>query len=170
MAIAPEKLAASLEALEALQSGGTVAIRSTDLTRTHRERLLNAGFIREVMKGWYMSSRPDEAAGESTAWYTSFWHFIAQYFHVRFGEAWSLSPEQSLVLLSGNRTVPAQLMVRAPNARNGATDFPHGTSVFEARARIAEGGDLTSVDNMRVFTLEAALILVSDSFFANIEM
>ena len=167
MAIAPEKLAASLEALEALQLGGTVAIRSTDLSRTHRERLLNAGFLKEVMKGWYISSRPDEAAGESTAWYTSFWDFIAQYFGVRFGKAWSLSPEQSLVLLSGNRTVPAQLLVRAPNARNGATDFPHGTSVFEARARIAEGGDLTTVDNMHVFTLEAALILVSDSFFAN---
>ena len=90
MAIAPEKLAASLEALEALQLGGTFAIRSTDLSRTHRERLLNAGFLKEVMKGWYISSRPDEAAGESTAWYTSFWDFIAQYFGVRFGKAWSL--------------------------------------------------------------------------------
>lgn len=167
MAIASEKLAASLEALETLQADGKAAIRSTDLTRVHRERLLGAGFIKEVMKGWYISSRPDEVAGESTAWYTSFWEFIAQYLSVRFGSDWSLSPEQSLILHSGRRTVPAQLLVRAPGARNRATEFPHGTSIFEARAKIAEGDELTIIDTLRLFTVESALINVSDSFFAN---
>src|SRR6266542_3974566 len=72
-----EKLAQSLEALHELQGRGVVAIRSDNLSRTDRERLLESGFLKEVMKGWYISSRPDESAGDSTAWYASFWDFSA---------------------------------------------------------------------------------------------
>src|SRR5258708_25455512 len=51
-------------------------------------------FIREVMKGWYVPSRPDEAPGESTSWYASFWAFAAAYLRDRFDHDWCLSPEQ----------------------------------------------------------------------------
>ena len=66
MATPQEKLAESLEALHALQGRGVVAIRSADLSRTHRERLLANGFLKEVIKGWYIASRPDETPGDST--------------------------------------------------------------------------------------------------------
>ena len=72
MARPQQKLADSLKALTELQERGVVAIRSADLTRTHRERLLRNGFLHEVMKGWYIPARPDGAGGESTAWYASF--------------------------------------------------------------------------------------------------
>lgn len=161
----PQKLAAALEALTALQARGVTAIRSRDLSRTHRERLLKTGFLKEVIKGWYIMSRPDEAAGESTAWYTSFWGFCAQYLNNRFDEAWSLSPEQSLRLHAGDTSVPAQLLVRAPRAGNQKTDFPHHTSIFETRAIIAQGDSLTMRDGLRLFTIEEALIRVQESFF-----
>ncbi len=75
MAKPSEKLANSLEALKALQGTGAQAIRSADLTRVHRERLLKHGFLQEIMKGWYIPARPDDTAGESTAWYASYWGF-----------------------------------------------------------------------------------------------
>ena len=59
------------------------------MTRTHRERLLKHGFLQEVIKGWYIPSRPDEVKGESTAWYASFWRFAAVYLKTRFGKNWS---------------------------------------------------------------------------------
>jgi hypothetical protein len=68
----------------------------------HRERLLANGFLREVIKGWYIPSRPDEIKGESTSWYASFWRFSAAYLETRFGGTWSISPEQSLSLHAGN--------------------------------------------------------------------
>src|SRR5271154_3581291 len=118
MATPPEKLAESLELLEKLQAaGGAAAIRARDLTRTHRERLMAAGFLQEVIKGWYIPSRPDEVKGESTAWYASFWRFAAVYFETRFRKNWSLSPEQSLSLHAGNWTVPRQLVVRSSKAK-----------------------------------------------------
>lgn len=72
MATPSEKFAESLVLLKTLQDQGVVAIRTQHLTRTHRERLLKNGFIQEVMKGWYISARPDESSGESTGWYASF--------------------------------------------------------------------------------------------------
>ena len=92
MASPSSKLAKSLQALRDLQQAGVIAIRSSDLTRTHRERLTKSGFLQEVMKGWYVSTRPDEIKGESTAWYTTFWDFCTAYLNDRFDKRWSLSP------------------------------------------------------------------------------
>ena len=47
-----EKLAASLEKLKELQSGGRRVFQSKELPRLHRERLLKQGFLREATKGW----------------------------------------------------------------------------------------------------------------------
>ena len=119
MAKPPEKLAQSLEILRNLQTAERAgAIRARDLSRTHRERLLRNGFLQEVIKGWYIPSRPDEAKGDSTAWYASFWCFSApRIWKGRFGARWCLSPEQSLSLHAGNWTVPRQLAARSPAAR-----------------------------------------------------
>ena len=86
MATPADRLAESLDVLKTLQDQGRHAIRAGDLTRTHRERLLANRFIREVMKGWYIPSPPDEAAGESTSWYATYWAFCAAYLRERFGD------------------------------------------------------------------------------------
>jgi fido (protein-threonine AMPylation protein) len=162
-----EKLAQSLEILHRLQSAnGAAAIRATDLTRTHRERLLASGFLREVMKGWYIPSRPDEAKGESTSWYASFWRFSAAYLDSRFGWTWSLAPEQSLSLHAGNWRVPRQLVVRSPKARNKVTVLPHGTSLLDLRAALPTAGDQEEKEGLRLFSLEAALLECSPQFFS----
>src|SRR6202167_6515760 len=136
-----EKLAESLEILHALQNPkGAGAIRARYLSRTHRERLIVNGFLQEVIKGWYIPSRPDEVKGESTAWYASFWRFCAVYLEERFGAKWCLSPEQSLSLHAGNWAVPHQLLVRSPGARNKVTGLPHGTSLLDLRAALPTAG------------------------------
>jgi len=167
MASAAEKLASSLAKLETLQSRGAIAIRSRDISRTHRERLVKSGFLEEVMKGWYIPSRPDGNAGESTVWHTAFWGFCAQYLSDRFGDDWSLSPEQSLVLHAGNRTVPTRLLVRAIKGGNSKTDLPHDTSLLETRATIAAGDRVRIEDGLRLFPVEDALVLVPEVFFRN---
>ena len=117
------------------------------------------------MKGWYISSRPDEPAGESTAWYTSFWDFCAAYLGERFGRDWCLSPEQSLSLHTGNRTVPRQLLVRSPRARNKVTDLLHATSLLDVRAALPQRQDIVELDGLRLFSLPPALVACSPGFF-----
>jgi fido (protein-threonine AMPylation protein) len=166
MATPSEKLADSLEFLHGLQNAnGAAAIRARDITRTHRERLLRHGFLQEVIKGWYIPSRPDDVKGESTAWYASFWRFAAFYLETRFGKNWSLSPEQSLSLHAGNWTVPRQLAVRSPRGRNNVTKLPHGTSLFELEASLPDLSDMKEKDGLRFFSLESGLIEASPRFF-----
>lgn len=166
MAAPSEKLAESLSVLKALQDRGQVAVRTSELTRTHRERLLRSGFLREVMKGWYIPSRPDEPAGESTSWYASFWGFCAAYLNERFGTEWCLSPEQSLSLHTGNWSVPRQLLVRAAKGGNKPTGLLFETSIFDLRLEVPARQDIETKDGLRVFSLPAALIACSPSHFA----
>src|SRR5205807_5525849 len=166
MATPSEKLAESLELLHKLQNAnGAAAIPAKDMPRTHRERLRANGFLREVMKGWYVPSRPDEKDGDRTAWYDSFWRFAAVYLETRFGKNWSLSPEQSLSLHAGNWTVPRQLAVRSPKGRNNVTELPHGTSLFELQAPLPDLSDMVEKDGLRLFSLESALIEASPRYF-----
>lgn len=165
MASPSEKLADSLSALKTLQDGGAVAIRASQLSRTHRQRLQKAGFIREVMKGWYVPSRPDEPEGESTGWYACFWSFCAAYLNERFDDDWCLSPEQSIALHVGDRTVPRQLLVRTPNGGNKPTTLLHGTSIFDIRLALPPAADIEVKDGLRIFRMPAALIACAPTQF-----
>lgn len=166
MAQPSEKLADSLEALRALQERGIVAIRSKDLSRTHRERLRKNGYLKEVLKGWYIPARPDETAGESTAWYAAYWDFCAAYLTHRFDEDWCLAPEQSLRLHVGNWSVPRQLLVRSSSkARNNVTALPHGTSLLDVRTTVPGEDDIEAKRGLRLFSLATALIACAPGSF-----
>lgn len=83
-------------------------------SRTHQERLLEANFLKEVMKGWLMSTRP----GDSTSWYSSFWEFCRVYLDDHFGKDWVISAENSVLLLADNLNILSQVVVFAPAASN----------------------------------------------------
>jgi hypothetical protein len=166
MAAPADKLAESLAVLKDLQDAGRVALRASDMTRTHRERLVKAGFLKEVMKGWYIPSRPDEPAGESTSWYASFWAFCSSYLESRFEDDWCVSPEQSISLHTGNWTVPRQLLVRSPRGNNKPTGLIHDTSIFDIRLDLPPAADCEVKDGVRVYKLAAALLGCSQAHFA----
>jgi len=166
MATPSDKLAASLEVLRKLQNHkGIAVIKATDISRTHRDRLVVNGFIRQVIKGWYISARPDERTGDTTSWYTSFWYFTVVYFNTRFGKNWCLSPEQSLSIHSGNMTVPRQLLVRSPDAHNNNTELLCGTSFFDVSLALPAENERQEIDGIHVFSIAAGLLACSPEFF-----
>jgi Fic/DOC family len=166
MAQPPDKLADSLAVLKAIQDRGIVAIPAGELSRTHREKLLKGGFIQQVMRGWYIHSWPDEQPGESTGWYASYWGFCADYLNSRFAEDWCLSPEQSIQLHAGNRSVPRQLLVRSPSGGNKPVELLHGTSLFDIRLNMPPPADMVVKDGLRLYLLPAALIGCAPGRFA----
>lgn len=167
MATPSEKLAQSLEALRSIQEQGIIAIRSTSMSRTHREILLKNGFIKEVMKGWYISSSPEETPGESTAWYTSFWSFCADYLNDRFQHEWCLSPEQSIKVHIGNLAVPKQLLIRSPKGGNKPTSLLFETSIFDLRMDLPNIKEIVILNGLLLVALPTALISCSESYYLN---
>jgi hypothetical protein len=162
-----DKLAEALAVLKKLQDKDIVAIHTKDMTRTHRERLVKNGFIKEVMKGWYIPARSEEPAGESTAWYASFWGFCGDYLKSRFSNQWCLSPEQSLSIHSGNWSVPEQLLVRTPKGGNKPQSLLHETSIMDVRLKLPDKNDMEIKEKLRIMTLPAALIACGPGYYSN---
>ncbi len=168
MARPNEKLAASLEELRQLQADGSRVFASNQLNRTSRERLLKAGFLQEVMKGWLISTSPTARTGDTTPWYASFWEFCRRYCDERFGDAWHLSPEQSLLIHAENTVIPKQVVVHSPAANNNRIELPYGTSFFALKQQdMPPARDLElGRHGVRVFRVEPGLIRVAPSFFS----
>ena len=166
MATPNEKLAASLAQLNKIQRGGRRVFRSSELTRVHRERLLRNGFLQQVMKGWLISSSPDADPGDTTSWYASCWEFCVSYCTARFGEAWHLSPEQSLLLHAESTAIPRQITIYTPKGHNNSVELPFGTSLYNLKQKdMPADADVTTRDGLRLLVPEAALIKVPEAFF-----
>jgi len=166
MATIQERLASSLVVLKQLQNkNGLAVVKSSEISRTHLERLLNHGFLQEVMKGWYISSRPDSMPGDTTNWYTSYWYFISEYATMRFGKEWSLSADLSLSFYSGSRIAPAQIILRSPKGSNNVVQLMYNTSLFDLKAATAASIDKESQFGLNLYSLPEALIECSPDFF-----
>jgi len=161
-----EKLAESLMALQALQKDGRRVFRSNELTRIHRQRLLQNGFLQEIIKGWLISSSPDTHQGDSTPWYASFWEFCARYAHERFGDDWHLSPEQSLLIHAENTIIPAQVVIYSSKGTNNTVSLLFDTSLYDLRqAQTPSAGDAVVRNGLRLFSPIAALTKIPEAFF-----
>lgn len=171
MATIAEKMAESLEILHQLQKGSErVVLNGTkQMSRTHLTRLMNAGYLQEVMKGWYISSKPG-TEGDTTVWYTSYWYFIAKYATERFNDSWCLTAEQSLDLYSGRTTVPVQTIVRSPNGKNNLVNLMYGTSLFDLKAELPSIIHKHELYGLNMYTLEEALIYASPTYFQSSEI
>ncbi len=167
MAAPNEKLAESLDVLKTLQGGGRRVFRSDELSRVHRERLVENGFLQEVIKGWVMSSSAGARAGDSTPWYASFWEFCARYCDERFGGEWHLSPEQSLWLQGERTVIPDQVVVNSPKGTNNEIKLLFGTSLYDLKVgAMPPPPNLVMRDGLRLFSPAASLVGVGETFFA----
>jgi len=161
-----EKLAAALEELRERQADGSRVFASRQFARAARERLISHGFLREVMRGWLLSTDPSTQDGDTTPWFSSFWEFCARYCNERFADAWHLSPEQSLLLHSENTTVPKQVIIYSPEGGNDRVSLLFATSLFTVKEKaMPHARDVETRGAIRVFTSEAALIRVPGEFF-----
>lgn len=166
MATIAEKLAESLEQLKHLQDEeGFLVLHGTEqISRIHLNRLLSEGWLKEVVKGWYIASRPG-MEGDTTDWYTSYWMFIAKYCDFRFGKKWSLTAEQSLDLHSGDTTIPLQTIIRNPEGNNNITQLLYGTTLFNLKAKLPADLHVHTEYGVQMYSLPEALVFASPTYF-----
>jgi Fic family protein len=165
MASSNEKLASALADLRQLQANGSRVFASEQLSRTSRERLLENGFVQEVIKGWLVSSSPSSRAGDTTPWFSSFWEFCSRYCEHRFGERWFLSPDDSLLLHAEKTSVPRQVLISSPRGNNKRIELAYGTSFFALKKDMPPQSELVIRDGLRMYSVEAALVRVTEAFF-----
>jgi hypothetical protein len=162
-----QKLADSLSNLKKLSEDPSRRVfKTNDLSRTDRERLTEAGFLTEIIKGWVMTTRPADRQGDTTSWYSSFWEFARAYLDDRFAKEWVLSPEVSVLLHAENLNVPQQIIIHAPDANNQLLKLPHDNSFYLLRVPKLAVTPI-EVAGMRAFPAEEALCSAGPAFWQN---
>lgn len=159
-------MAASLEELRKLQEKDRcVVLQGTaEIGRTHLTRLLDNGWLQEVMKGWYIAARPG-TEGDTTVWYTSFWYFIAKYATIRLGEQWCLTADQSLDLYSGKTTVPVQVVIKSPKGHNNTQKLMYDTSLLVFQSEIPDQVYKEPEYGLNLYPLAEALVYATPRYF-----
>lgn len=159
------KLAESLDILKKLQIEKGRVINTSEISRTHRERLVKNNFLKKVTKEWYIIVHPNSREGDSSEWYTSFWEFCKRYLEGKYQQNYCLSSEQSLLLHAGCTTIPHQLVVRSPEAPNKTIELLHGNSIYILKSNINFETEEDTTTQLRVQTREEALINMSSRMF-----
>ncbi|UIK14315.1 Fic family protein (plasmid) [Rhizobium leguminosarum] len=161
MAKPNELLATSLSELRGVTQNGTRSVvKSDELSRVHRERLQDNGFLEEIMKGWLaVNSRPSAKNRIDAAWSTVYWEFVTRYLDDRFPNEWRLSAEASVALWSENHSIPSQAIVRSPKANNQLVKLPSDTSLYLLRSKDNEPAE--TKERLRLMPMEEAVCNLS---------
>ena len=166
MASAQELLAKSLKALKALHDAGHQVIATGDLSETHRNRLVKAGYLKQVIRGWYLTTRPEDKDGDTTAWQARWEEFVTRYCEKRFGSMWHLSPELSLHIQTATPLPTRQIFIQATEGKNNVVTLPHGWSILDMKvSSLAPEAERQSRDGLRVLSVPYALSQISEPFF-----
>jgi len=140
-------------------------IKSSELSRLDRERLLKADCLYKIVKGWYLLCPSHTNIGESTPWYASFWDFLRIYLTDRFGEQYCLSPEASMDLYLGKNYIPAQIVVIVKSGGTIKLNLPHNTSllIYQDKKRFPK--KIYTIEGLSVIPFELALCKMPPHFY-----
>jgi len=161
------ELAAALRVLKRLQEKHQGVVEASDLTEGHRGLLTDTGFLRPIMKGWYVCGNPHDSDGDTTSWYATFWAFVSGYLSKRFGKRYCLNPEASLMLHTGNTTVPRQVTCVTIESGNSKVDLPFATSVLIYPQPKNVPSSRVEIRGLQVWPLNEALCMTGPQFFVN---
>jgi len=165
MADPNHKLAESLEILQKVQQQSGSAIKTDQISRTHRERLVKNNFLTKVTKKWFIINNPNQKKGDTTGWYTSFWEFCRSYLEERYGKEYYLSAEQSIMLHAGATAIPHQLIIRSPKAPNKTIQLLHGTSMYIMKSDMPDEIEIEPTTKLQIQSKEDALVNMSPVMF-----
>ena len=166
MASIQEKLADSLSVLKQYQDTHQNSIIQglKTLGEVHSKRLIQNGYLEQIIKGWYMPTMPG-LEGDTTVWYASYWHFVVAYANNRFGDDWCLTPEESLDFYAGETVAPHQLILRSTKASNNIIQLKHGDSLLDITASMPRQMYIEPRYGLRLYTLPEALAFCTPAYF-----
>ena len=139
--------------------------RSAEIGRVHRERLVQNGFLSEVIKGWL----PDRPTLKGRRY-----HPLVR---IVLGVLRPLLPRtvrHTLAPLAGAvdllhaeaTAISVQVIVNSPKGTNNMVRLLFGTSLYDLKQKqMPPPGDIVEKQGLRLFAVEAALIKVPEAFF-----
>ncbi len=144
---------------------GVHVLHTDKIARQDRELLLRTHWLQEIMRGWYLLTRPDVAVGDSTPWYASFWDFVSEFLEFNHGKEYCLSAECSLDVHVGDLTIPKQVIAISKKGSGVPLNLPYNTSllIYPDPTRLPK--EKQELNGLQVMALPLALCRVNPNFF-----
>lgn len=146
-------------------------VQSSAISRVDRERLLRAGWLQPVIRGWYIlamepsTSSVNSDQGISVLWFGHFWEFVRIYLEQRFKDEYCLSSEISLDLHTGATVIQAQIIIMVKEATSSQLALPHDTSMLIYPEISNYPNEIVKVKKLNVMSLAQALCRVAPRYF-----
>ena len=156
-------LAGALQRVEVTAKHGVV--KSAKISRRDRELLIKAGYLKEILMGWYLLAVPTMKKGESTLWFGVFWDFISLYLEDRLANDYCLSAESSIEVHLGTTVIPGQIVINTTKPIRAIVKFPFETSAVIYPKSLPANKEL--VRGVQVMSLVDALCQIAPAFFEN---
>jgi hypothetical protein len=137
-------------------------LRSPDLSVTDRTRLIRGGWLKRIVRGYYVLGAPGRE-GESGIWHGhDFRCFARLYLADRFGRRYCLSAKDSIEVHLGEPALSGQMVVNTRN-QSAKVDLPFKSSILVIPGYLPDVVD--EADGLRVMSLAEALCRVPVSYF-----
>lgn len=165
---ARQRLAQALTELHLVLGTDHGVVRGPQLSRATRVLLLEQGYLREILRGWYFVSDPTAEQGDTTPFYANFWEYLASYLGERFGTDYCLTAEHSLLRHAQYNVIPQTVNVALAVNQSQLQDLAYGHKLFlyPGRGGYPSASAQTLVQGLRCMTMASCLVGLAPRYYA----
>jgi len=162
-----QKLARALTELHEVLGSERGVVRGKQIKNPTRLLLLERGYLREILKGWYFVSDPLAEPGDTTPFYANFWEYLGTYLAERFGADYCLTAEHSLLRHAQHNVVPRQVNVMLAVNRSQVQElaFGHSVALYPGGKSFPVPADQESLMGIRCMSAPYCLVMLNPRYF-----
>lgn len=162
---ASQRLSRALSELHSVLGAERGVVRGPQISNATRVLLLEKGYLREILKGWYFVSDPLVGHGDTTPFYANFWEYLASYLDDRFGTNYCLTAEHSLLRHAQYNVIPPTVNVVLAVKQSQVLQlvFGHTLAMYPGSIPLAEHQNM--VRNLRCMSVPFCLVNLLPRYF-----
>ncbi|TAA73705.1 MAG: hypothetical protein CDV28_1681, partial [Candidatus Electronema aureum] len=155
-----QKLARALAELHGILGSDRGVVRGPQLANVNRLLLLQSGYLREILKGWYFVSDPTAEQGDTTPFFANFWEYLARYLGERFGAGYCLTAEHSLLRHAQHTVIPktVHVVLQSNQSQVQALAFGHTVAMFPGKSAFPTAAQTVDLHGLRCMSLPLCLV------------
>lgn len=165
---ARQKLARALEELHAVLGAEHGVVRGPQISSASRRLLVQAGYLREILRGWYFVSDPGTEPGDTTPFFANFWEYLACYLRERFDTAYCLTAEHSLFRHAQHTVIPktVNVVLAVNQSQVQELAFGHTIALFPGRSAFPAPDYTVQIHGLRCMAPAYCLVNLPPRHFA----
>ena len=162
-----QKLAKALTELHQVLGSEQGVVRGKQIKNATRVLLLERGYLREILKGWYFVSDPLAELGDTTPFFANYWEYLASYLTERFGNDYCLTAEHSLLRQAHHNVVPKQVnvMLAVNQSQIQELAFGHSVALYPGGKSFPAPIDQESLMGVRCMSAPYCLVMLNPRYF-----